>query len=440
MSTMNTKEESANADMPTTGGTDAPFANFGWNDGDSDVSFDAPAPTAPAKTKDQKTIEEIKGVDDIDFSDKGKAKSTKTVKEEEEEEASNDEELNSVFSEWDAEEANPADKPKPAKAAKPKSEVGDAPEEEGEDGGEEEGSDESGKPGDDFYKTLTSELKEKGIFSNVEVEDDEEVDEDRFFELQEEEVEARAEDLVKGLIVELKEDPTVAAMIKYVRNGGKATNFLASMSQLPTNTFPADYDIADKKNATKLLEFAYKTFEEMDAEEIKDKLEWLEEKGKTLDTAEKYHKRIVKADDQKTKAMLDAQVAARDKNKKDNENLRNSLTEALKEDKIGDFPFSAKEKKELPDLITKATVKVAEGRYITEFHAKMQDVLKTPKKLVILLKLLNNGFDTKDLLKEVNTTVTAKAKSRLAEAKKNEKSLSGNKGVKARSLAESFDE
>lgn len=304
---------------------------------------------------------------------------------------------------------------------------------------EKEKSTETEEPSDDskFYSTLASELKEKGIFQNVELGEEEEIDEDKFFELQDAEIESRVEETFEAFFEELDED--AKAFLKFKKSGGDTQDFF----QVYRESLSLDnIDLESEEAQELVLKHYLSTMDSMDNEEIIDRIEWLEENGKKKAYAEKYMNKLQELDRQKKEAIsksIEAQSKQREEGaKKFNQDLQSELE---KTEAVGSFNFSKVNKKELLDFMVKPSVKIGKNKYITHFQAELGNIFKAEgedkKKLLLLAKLIKSDFDVKDLIEETKTKVVKEAKSKLQQAKSGVKpSTSG--GYTKKSISDYF--
>jgi hypothetical protein len=304
---------------------------------------------------------------------------------------------------------------------------------------EKEKSTETEEPSDDskFYSTLASELKEKGIFQNVELKEGEEIDEDKFFELQDAEIESRVEETFEAFFEELDED--AKAFLKFKKSGGNTQDFF----QVYRESLSLDnIDLESEESQELVLKHYLSTMDSMDDEEISDRLEWLKENGKKKAYAKKYMNKLQELDRQKKEAIsksIEAQSKQREEGaKKFNQDLQSELE---KTEAVGSFNFSKVNKKELLDFMVKPSVKIGKNKYITHFQAELGNIFKAEgedkKKLLLLAKLVKSNFDVKDLIEETKTKVVKEAKSKLQQAKSGVKpSTSG--GYTKKSISDYF--
>lgn len=304
---------------------------------------------------------------------------------------------------------------------------------------EKEKSTETEEPSDDskFYSTLASELKEKGIFQNVELKEGEEIDEDKFFELQDAEIESRVEETFEAFFEELDED--AKAFLKFKKSGGNTQDFF----QVYRESLSLDnIDLESEEAQELVLKHYLSTMDSMDDEEISDRLEWLKENGKKKAYAEKYMNKLQELDRQKKEAIsksIEAQSKQREEGaKKFNQDLQSELE---KTEAVGSFNFSKVNKKELLDFMIKPSVKIGKNKYITHFQAELGNIFKAEgedkKKLLLLAKLVKSNFDVKDLIEETKTKVVKEAKSKLQQAKSGVKASTSG-GYTKKSISDYF--
>lgn len=304
-------------------------------------------------------------------------------------------------------------------------------EKDGDGDGDEEGT--TAEIGEDYYKNLTKTLKEKGIFENIEIPEDEEIDEDKFFELHDEEIEARVEGALEGFMDELDEDGK--GFLKFKKEGGDTKEFFnvyRGFSKAPTG------DLDDEAFQEKISRYYYTNIEDLDIEDVDERIEWLKSSGKL----EKYsEKQQVKIHALETKAKEDLQKQVKLKAKVQEE-ARRKFVSTVKEtlentEKVDNFVFNPKEKRKLHAFITKPTVKVGKNQYLTGMQDKLSKVLKDPKKMLLLAKLLNNDFDVSDVVAATTTENTKKIKKKIQRAKITKPVTSG-KSQRKKNLADFF--
>lgn len=290
------------------------------------------------------------------------------------------------------------------------------------------------QPEDDskFYSTLATELKEKGIFQNVELTDGEDIDEEKFFELQDQEVESRVEETFEAFFEELDED--AKAFLKFKKNGGNTQDFF----QVYKNSISIDgVDLGNEKDQDLVLKHYLTVVDSMDDEEVTDRLEWLKENGKKKAFAEKYFNKLKEIDNNNKAIISQRQEQASQEREVASRRFNQELQSELeKTEAVGSFNFSKVDKKDLMNYVTKPSVKIGKNKFITQFQAELGNIFKaegeSKKKFLLLAKLVKSDFDVKDLIEAAKTTAVKEAKSKLQQAKQGVKpSSSGNLSKKS---------
>jgi hypothetical protein len=295
---------------------------------------------------------------------------------------------------------------------------------------------------EDFYSSLAEELKEKGVLGNVEIPKDKKLTEEEFFELQDEEVEARAAETLEAFLENADEDGK--AYVKHLRRGGKLKDFVEAYygSGIDYDTI----DLEDEIQRDSFLRSYLISKEGKEAEEAETYIQFLKDGGKADTTAAKYLAKS-KKEDEAEKAAFEVKEAARiTKIKEDNKKYHEGLIAAIdKADTIGAFTITKSDKAKLKPFMTKATVKVGKDKYIPEFQSKLVAVMnaktaKDKENLIILGKLLANDFDISDLVPKAETKVVKRANSILQRAKASSVKGSSSNSYSKRVLADFFDE
>jgi len=286
------------------------------------------------------------------------------------------------------------------------------------------------------FTDLAADLKDKGIFNNVEIAEDKELTEEEFFKMHDDEIESRVTETFEAIFEELGKEGS--DFLKYVGNGGNPRTFLAKIS----NRFNLDeLDTDNDAQVNKTLKHYLINFEKIDDEDIDDKMKWLEDSGKKKAYATKYFKIIKETEKEEEAEALALQEQAFKAKQAQVKEFNDTLKEVVGNIKtVGSFNVNKTEQKSLVDYITKPVVKVGKNKYIPEFQAKLRKVLdgKTDKdmeKLAVLAKILKEDFKLEDLETKTTTKVLAKTKSRLASKGSVIKSISST----PKSLADYMD-
>lgn len=291
-----------------------------------------------------------------------------------------------------------------------------------------------------FYTVLAGEMKEKGIFQNVELEEGKDLTEEEFIELQDKEIEARVEETFQAFFNELDEDGK--AFLQHKKNGGKTSDFLNVYADT------LDIDEFDEKNPdhiSKTLNYYLQVYEKLDGDDLKDRLEWLKEGGKEKTYATKYFNKINEDREEEKTKLAEAAKKANKKREDDTKAFNDDLSSVLaKTENVGVFSITKTDQKDLGNYITKPAVKVGTNRYVPQFQNDIAKIFRaeTPEdkqKLILLAKLVKSNFDTTDVKTEVKTKVTKEIQTKLKDAKKGVKTASSGAGGSKKSLSDFFN-
>lgn len=360
------------------------------------------------KKKKKEEVEEAEEEEEVEFfADPNKPKKKETKKEEEDEEEVEEEEEDETDEDDEDEDKSPKekkDKVKPGDKSKSK------PDPDKQTDGQ-------------FFYTQASELIERGIFQHAKLpEGKEELEEEEYFDLQDQEVEGRVQETFEAFAEEMDNDGK--DFIKFKKNGGRTIDFLNVYVNSPLPDFgDQEFNPKNEAHRKEVIESYLTLVDDLDADEIKDRLLWMKEQGKDQVYAEKYYDKLVAIDAKQKAAVLEKQeTEAKKKAESAKEYVKTVSTALNKINKVGNFKITNEDKKKLETFITKPTVKVGKNKFIPAFNSKLGEIIgaKTPEaqqKLILLAKLLNDDFDLKDLEVSAETKVTRKAKSKLRDAK-----------------------
>jgi hypothetical protein len=280
------------------------------------------------------------------------------------------------------------------------------------------------------YSNVYKNLKEKGIIS-IEVDNENEIDEETFIQIQEEEIEARLDETIKAFMDELDSD--AKAFLKFKKEGGDTQQFFKiynELSQIPTPVR------GDDKSEEKFLKHYYKNYEELDDDDIDDKIEWLKETGKLSKYAQKYYEDIEEEIETRREETIKRQQEIQKQQEEQRKNYIKDLKNIIEEkNQIKDWSLTQKDKKELHGYMTKAAVKVSENSFLTQFQHDLQEAFKDKEKTILLAKLLANNFDLTDLKEKAKTELVRETKDKLNNSKT---SPVGNKGSRNKGLVDYF--
>ena len=284
-----------------------------------------------------------------------------------------------------------------------------------------------------IYEDVYKDLKEAGIFKHVELEDGEELDADRLYELQQEEIEAEVTSRLDAWASqELDED--AKAFIKFKIQGGDTSEFFKTYQSTSEITLG---DIEDEDYQDNLIRYQLQK-EGWDKDEIEDRLEFLTESNKKSKFAERYHDRLIKEQEKEKQALVKQAEEQKIRAKQQEEQFRVSIKDTLDTNKeINGIKFTDKDKGNLINFLTKRE-KLEDGRVITGFQRKLSESFNDPKKIALLAKILNDDFDFSSFEKSAITKKTKEIKRNIEQRQSMRPSGSGSSSG-ANSLASLFD-
>lgn len=290
----------------------------------------------------------------------------------------------------------------------------------------------------EFYTTLSKELVEKGVFKHIEVKDGDEITVEKFFELQDEELEARVDEAIEAMAENLDQDGK--DLLKFIQKGGKPSKYLSIyQNDIALDTFNPD----NKKQVEQVLRHHLSKVQGMDEEEVVEQIAFWKEGGKDVAKAQKFFDDIKAKKEQLKEQILTAQAEAARKQKESERLFDEQLKDTLaKTDKVGTIPISDKDKKELAKYINFPIVKAGKNSFIPQFDADLNKIMtgKTKEdrqKMAAIAKILKADFDLKELETQAATKVTKVVKSNIKEARSNPKKSSSGSS-RNRSLADFF--
>jgi hypothetical protein len=277
---------------------------------------------------------------------------------------------------------------------------------------------------DDFFKVLASGLKEQGVFSNTKL-PDENIDEEGFVGLVEDEVESRVTETFEGFFEEMDDDGK--AFLKFKKEGGSTKDFFNVIKE--TSAVPTG-DIDDENYQKRFLKYYYENIEKLDAEDTEERIEYLEENGKIEKFAKKYQPKVEQLQIKEKTALANRIKEAKQFDDESTKDFHTKLKSTLDgAETIKDFTIAKTEKNDLFNFITKPSIKVGKNKFITGLQQGLQNASKDYDTLILLAKLIKSDFDVSGIETKEKTKQVRKLKSNLQRSKKNIKpSANGGSG------------
>ena len=261
---------------------------------------------------------------------------------------------------------------------------------------------------DNIYLDFFNDLKDKGIFKNVQLPEGENLTADRLFELQEEEIEAEVTNRLNSFGDRLGEDGK--HFLQYIQAGGKTSNYFDAIKEY---SLDLEGDLDDESYQDKIIRYKMQK-EGRDEEEIEERLEYLGEKGKKKQVAERSLSVISKDIEEEKKEIIENIKKEKEELKERKRNYREALKSSIADiNEINGIKVNKNEKEDIVDFLTRDAYTSNDGQTITEFQKRLYDVFNDTNKSILLAKMLMNDFDLSDFAKSIETKSIKKVRSNL---------------------------
>lgn len=290
----------------------------------------------------------------------------------------------------------------------------------------------------EVHTGMTKQMIERGIFQNIELEEGAEITEDEFYELHEQEINARVDDTITEFFNSFDED--TKDFIKFKKAGGTLHQFLEAYA--PVVDLPKEFDAEDATHRDKVIKYHLTTVEKLDGDELEDRLKFIKEGGKEKVLATKWYDKIEEEEKARRESIKKAADKAAEKKAADDKEFAEQLNAVAEEtEAVGDIPITKKDKKELGAYINRATVKIG-TKYVTPFQAKLVQTLKASTKkdkqnLLAMAKALREDFKFPEVKTKVETKV-AKEVQKVAGQKKIGVKAKGSNSSGSKQLSDFF--
>lgn len=292
---------------------------------------------------------------------------------------------------------------------------------------------ETSETGDEYWGDVYKEYKDAGLLKHVEIEEGEELTEDKLSELREEDYEIEMGERLK-VWAQKDLDEDAQAFIKFKTTGGTTAEFFQAYSQ---GADIPEGDITEEAFQDRVIRYQLKT-EGWDSDEVEDRLEYLTSSGRKEKIAKKYSVRIEKADAEQKASILEVAKTRKIAQEQQEATYRDSIQDALTSAKeVKGFKITPKDKTDLFTLLTKKDQKISDTKSITGFQKKLGEVFQDPEKMILLAKLVNSDFDMSGFKKAAITKQTTKVKKNL-ERRRGLRTGSSGGSHQGSSLAELF--
>ena len=278
-------------------------------------------------------------------------------------------------------------------------------------------------------------FKEEGLFKHVDFDDEEEeLDEDRFKELLNEEYESEVHSrLSTWAEEELDED--AKAFIAFKQRGGRTQDFFKQVKEFNVLEGNIEDESFQKSVIREQLES-----EDWDEEEISYRLKTLEETGKLESVADKYYKRMKSKAEKERELLIKNQENSRRKAEESKREFKAELKNTLNSIReVKGIKITPKEKSAIYNFIANEDQDFG-GKKVTGMQVAIANAVRDEEKRILLAKLLMSDFDMSDLEKQIKNKEVKKLKENLESRKDLRPGSSTGKGTQGRSLGEIFSQ
>lgn len=283
-------------------------------------------------------------------------------------------------------------------------------EENNDDESEENSDDESDDESEEESKSVIDQFFEstgidKEVFQHVDfesIEDEEDLDINTILF---DESEGRFEKYVENLASTL--DDTGKEYFNYLKQGGNSTEFF---NQFRQNSVDIDYENASPKE---IIKEGLKMFEQdLDPEQIDDRIDYYEDKGLLDNKAESFRGKIKEYQETLSQRILEAQQEHFKQVREKEQEALNEVKEfidnntSIKDSVIQITPL---DRKKLPLYIGNKVIPAGNGVKISQFQNDLNQALSSTEGLVAMAKvvqMISKGFDFSEIVNKVTTTNT----------------------------------
>ena len=186
---------------------------------------------------------------------------------------------------------------------------------------------------------------------------------------------------------------------KFVRAGGDPDEYFKNYAQ-----DHLQFDVSSERGQEAFLQWYYTKHEEMEQEDVEDRLLSLRDREKTADTAKRLFSKLKDKRDKEAQAVVKARIEQTEKQKAEYRKEQDKLLRGLqKVETVGELKISKLEKPVLLNYITRPS-ETYEGQRVTGLTKALNEIYDKPEALMALAKWAKSGFDTGFFTKESGAT------------------------------------
>jgi hypothetical protein len=182
---------------------------------------------------------------------------------------------------------------------------------------------------------------------------------------------------------------------KFVKAGGNPDDYFKAYAQ-----DHLQFDVSSERGQEAFLTWYYSKHDEMDEEDIEDRLLSLRDKEKTGDTAKRLYSKLKDKRDKEAQEIVKSQLAKEEKQRaatrKEQERLLSGLQ---KVDSFGELKINKLEKPVLINFIARPS-ETYDGQRVTGVTKAMNELYDKPEALMAFAKWAKSGFDKSFFSKE----------------------------------------
>jgi hypothetical protein len=196
---------------------------------------------------------------------------------------------------------------------------------------------------------------------------------------------------IEAAIESWKEDigEVGVSFAKFVKAGGDPDEFFKMYAKEHTA-----YDLSSSSSQERFLRYYYQSFENLDEDEIDDRIELLQDRGRLEDQSKKLYSKLKEKQDLENRKKVEEQVKEEERRRKEQKKEQDDLI--LKLNKVDEYKGVKINKLEKPSLITFITrpTQELEGHMVSGLTKALDTMYReNPEALLVLAKWAKSGFD-----------------------------------------------